>query len=493
MEMLDNVLEMEKFVLSAMQIREGECVPAVMATLTADDFYRPTHRLVYRTSVKLYAEGVAPSILSLINELTKTGEIGNVDVEFLYMLTEYANTTAYVPTYCKEIKEAANMRRIQLAAEKLAQDAKKGIKPVADILDEFNATSAALANPAEQFKVATLNDCLDPANSIFLNELKKMADVKRISTGFKNFDEAQIILPGLYLIGAEPAIGKTDFVWQILEQMAHDCRCIYCSYEMSRNTMLRRIIARQIFKEHPFTPITASNLHENVKYREHLESLASAMETLYNQNLDLRALELYGQNVDSLIRLLKPLCDTDRQPVIAIDYLQVLAAATNPDNPKVAVDECLRKLKSFQNDTGALLFIVSSFNRANYRYPVTFASFKESGACEYFADVMLGLQFYAVNKITDKTKPIEVDTIVSDAIRAQPRKIQLKCVKNRNGNSYDLYFKYYSAHSYFEPCDKADFCDDDNIPAHIADSSSIPPVDDSYNFEETEDDEDCGR
>lgn len=473
MEPLENVIEMEKFVLSAMQIREGECVPKVMAALEPDDFYRPTHRLVFRASVKLYNEGTPPNVLSLKDELQATDHLNDVGITFLYMLTEFANTTAYVPAYCQKIKEAANLRRVQFAAEKLARDATMGIKPIADILDEFNATSTALVNPAEQFKVSTLNDCFDTTNNIFLNELKKMSAVKRISTGFANFDEAQIILPGLYLIGAEPAIGKTDFIWQMLEQMAHDCRCIYCSYEMSRNTMLRRIAARQIFKENPTSPLTASNLHENVKYPEHAQALEMAMATLYSQNLDLRALELYGQNVDSLIRLLKPLCDTDRQPVIAVDYLQVLAAATNPDNPKVAVDECLRKLKSFQNDTGALLFIVSSFNRANYRYPVTFASFKESGACEYFADVMLGLQFYVVNKITDQTKPHTVDAIVSDAIRAQPREIQMRCVKNRNGNNYDLYFHYYSAHNYFEPCDKADFADDDNIPAHIADSSSV--------------------
>lgn len=31
-----------------------------------------------------------------------------------------------------------------------------------------------------------------------------------------------------------------------------------------------------------------------------------------------------------------------------------------------------------------------------------------------------------------------------------PREIQIKCLKNRNGNLYDVYFNYYSAHDYFE-------------------------------------------
>ncbi len=33
----------------------------------------------------------------------------------------------------------------------------------------------------------------------------------------------------------------------------------------------------------------------------------------------------------------------------------------------------------------------------------------------------------------------------------QPRELQLKCLKNRQGNNYDCYFNYYSAHDYFEP------------------------------------------
>ena len=104
-------IEEEKFVLSAMQIRNGECIPAVMAVLEPDDFYRPKHRIVYRASLKLYAEGTPPNVLSLVRELQKTNQLENVSLEFLYMLTEYAHTTAYVPAYCKIIKEKANLRR----------------------------------------------------------------------------------------------------------------------------------------------------------------------------------------------------------------------------------------------------------------------------------------------------------------------------------------------------------------------------------------------
>ena len=46
---------------------------------------------------------------------------------------------------------------------------------------------------------------------------------------------------------------------------------------------------------------------------------------------------------------------------------------------------------------------------------------------------------------------------VDAAKKQQPRQIQLKCLKNRHGNNYDAFFKYYSAHDYFLPCNESDF------------------------------------
>ena len=46
---------------------------------------------------------------------------------------------------------------------------------------------------------------------------------------------------------------------------------------------------------------------------------------------------------------------------------------------------------------------------------------------------------------------------IDTAKKQQPRQIQLKCLKNRQGYNYDCYFKYFSAHDYFEPCEESDF------------------------------------
>lgn len=460
----------EQHVLSAMLIRNGECIPAVTAILSVDDFYSPRNRVAFRTIVKLYSEGTPPNLVSVMDELRKSGELEKVGIEYVFALDQWEPTNAYAIAHANIVKEKSNLRRLQIIASKIDQKAQAGILPVNDIISTATAEFSAITGSSDaNFKLSSLSDCLDDS---FLSKLEELSDRNRISTGFENFNSAQAFLPGLYFIGAEPGIGKTDFIWQALEQMARNgCKCIYCSYEMTKEDMLRRILAREIFKHDVFTPLTVSNLGENLKYREHRTSVVEAMARLNAEKLDLHILELYGQNIDSLIRRLTPLRTDDKPFVVAVDYLQVLAAVTNPDNPKIAVDECLRKLKNFQNDTGAVIFVVSSFNRAGYRIPVSYSSFKESGSIEYFAEAVLGLQLYVVNQITTKDGAVDVSELINNAFKEQPRHIQLRCIKNRNGTVYDLYFKYYSANSFFEPCNETDFILDE-IPAHIAKSTS---------------------
>ena len=133
------------------------------------------------------------------------------------------------------------------------------------------------------------------------------------------------------------------------------------------------------------------------------------------------------------------------------------------DSSKLGVDDSVRKLKKFQRDTNTTFIVISSFNRTNYTQSVSFESFKESGNIEYTADVVWALQLNILNSInpsniTDSRKKID------EAKKKQPRQIQLKCLKNRQGTNYECFFNYYSAHDYFKPCNDFNKNEDDFIP-----------------------------
>ena len=68
---MPNAIEMEKKLLSAMMLKNGEVVPLVSAIVDADDFYRPEHQAIFRAIVKIYFDGTSPDVLAVEQELTR--------------------------------------------------------------------------------------------------------------------------------------------------------------------------------------------------------------------------------------------------------------------------------------------------------------------------------------------------------------------------------------------------------------------------------------
>ena len=288
----------------------------------------------------------------------------------------------------------------------------------------------------------------------FFNDISMTAKYSERKTGFDNLDAAQVFLPGLYILGGLPATGKTTFAWQLLNQLAERGEFgIYCSYEMSRAELFAKSISRELFKRAP--EFCAENKISSVNIRR---GLCNGIEQLHNQAasfaksaINLHVAELSNVGIAELIERIKPLIsDADKSPVICLDYLQIIPSK-NPKTPstKEKIDDSVLRLKDFQRETNSTLIVISSFNRENYFNDVSFSSFKESGAIEYSADVIWGLQNNGVNAEgkSDKEEMIEMG-------KKAVREIKLSCLKNRNGGQYECFFRYHAAHDYFETLEK---------------------------------------
>ena len=274
-------------------------------------------------------------------------------------------------------------------------------------------------------------------------DIELMKTYANRKTGFRNIDENQFFAPGLYVIGATPAAGKTTFCWQLLEQLATNGEsCIYCSYEMGALELFTKTAARHLFLKDRQTSLTAAEIRRGGWSAE----LDNIINNAANSNADLQVLELQDESVDDLLKLLTPLCkDSEKAPVVCLDYLQIIP--NDKTNIKAGIDDSVRKLKKFQRDTNTTFIVISSFNRTNYSQSVAFESFKESGNIEYTADIVWGLQLDILNRTFNREE-------IDKAKQQQPRQIHLKCLKNRQGTNYDCFFNYFSAHDYFEPCDE---------------------------------------
>ena len=142
---------------------------------------------------------------------------------------------------------------------------------------------------------------------------------------------------------------------------------------------------------------------------------------------------------------------------------------------KETVDNTVTELKRISREHNITVFVISSVNRANYLTPIDFEALKESGGIEYTADVIFGLQLQCLNddlfsssnaKIKDKRRKIRKEKA------ANPRRIELVCLKNRYGiANFSCGFNYYPALDLFKETDQIEDDTDSGEDARADDTS----------------------
>lgn len=303
------------------------------------------------------------------------------------------------------------------------------------------------------------------ANSLtsFLDWVKENANTPVISTGFKQLDKTLDggLYEGLYIVGAVSSLGKTTFVLQMADQIAKQGRdVLIISLEMAKTQLMAKTISRltleQCLNEGADTStaktsrgITAGDRYANYS-RADTERIDKAVREYWTFADHIYIREAAGdvgvKQIREYVESHKK--NTGNTPIVIIDYMQIL----EPDNPKATdkqnMDKAVKSLKTISRDYKAVIIAISSFNRANYESSVNEASFKESGAIEYSADVLLGLQFEGVD--SDNFS-------VTAAKKKNPREVQIVILKQREGEVGNVVnFNYYAAFNYFMETGKAE-------------------------------------
>lgn len=295
--------------------------------------------------------------------------------------------------------------------------------------------------------------------SLFMaDEIEKLKANATRKTGFSNLDaETGGVYPGLYAIGGISSVGKTTFIYQMADQMAAAGQhVLFFSMEQSRLEMVSKSIARTTAQADINTAVSSIAIRTGT-----LTPVVLDAADRYSQTVGGRLSVIEG-NFNCTVSFIgeytrKYIENNGVKPVIIVDYLQVLRPEKDPEtgrkptDTKQVVDYNVTQLKRMSRALDIPVFVISSLNRSNYLTPVDFESFKESGGIEYTADVVWGLQLDIMNDpIFDKEKGVkEKREKVRDAKAAMPREVELVCLKNRYGRSYNVHFRYYPQYDLF--------------------------------------------
>lgn len=315
----------------------------------------------------------------------------------------------------------------------------------------------------EAIETALLNTAARPDNTSRYIDLFMGEDIEHFKkerlTGFPSIDaNTGGLYPGLYVLAAISSLGKTSFCLQLADQLAERGEdVLFFSLEMSRLELVSKSLARRIAKADPKNdqPITSLDIRRG-RITEAVKLAAEEYKAAVGERLSVVEAN-FDVNISSIGEYVRRYMDkTGTRPTIFLDYLQILQPRDDDQRKgkREALDNTVTELKRLSREIDAPFIVVSSVNRMNYSTPISFESLKESGGIEYSADVIFGLQLQCIS--TEKAfdaegKIVEKRKIIEEAKKAKPRKIELKCLKNRFGiSSFSCFFDYYSAVDLFE-------------------------------------------
>ena len=314
----------------------------------------------------------------------------------------------------------------------------------------------------------------DYMQQFMAGDIERFKDVKY--TGFHDLDDqAGGLYSGLYAVAAIPSLGKTTFCHQMADQLAAAGNdVLFFSLEQSRLELVSKSIARKTAINDMDTAVTSLSIRRGYRPRQVTEAAKQ-----YAQEVQDRMSIIEGNFSCNTTFIGKYIRDyvrrTGTRPVCFIDYLQVLQPEQDggrQQTTKETVDSSITELKRLSRELDITIVVICSLNRTNYLNPVDFESLKESGSIEYTCDVVWGLQLQCLNSdMFGKGKQnMDVKACrarVKEAKAANPRKIELCCLKNRYGiANFSCYFNYFPANDLFAHCSKAELDFDQDQPQH---------------------------
>lgn len=344
----------------------------------------------------------------------------------------------------------------QKAAHELSEYLKKNKLPhsAAIIPKEYKDANGYLKASKSAFK-GFLSDAIEGEDNTSLSfHVLSIQNANNldfyIPTGFDKLDSSldRGLYEGLIVLGAIPSLGKTTFALQMALQMAEAGNHVYFySLEQSARELTIKLLSNKMSK--PIADIRriawSFCKDQNISEQDQ-NNFVEASDSLHKLN-NFRIIERCRSAEAIAKDVQRRYYRTGEQAMIIIDYLQILETPGARLTDKQAVDQNITALKRLSAEFHVPVMAISNLNRENYDKDITMKAFKESGGIEYSTDVLLGMQFTAMQENKDN---IDLDQLKA----ANPRKVQIKILKNRNGQAGGwINFDYNAMLNQFQPVD----------------------------------------
>lgn len=379
-------IEAEESVLGAVML-SSDAANVALEILKAEDFYKPAHQSIWEAITALFDGNQPIDPITVADWLRRQQLLERVGgVGFITRLMESVPSTSNVDYYAGIVDETSARRRLLRAGGEVGNLAMRGDLPIAEVLDQAEASVFAVA----ESKVGHGLEPVAPFLKAALERIEELGaaggDITGIPTGFHELDR---ILAGLHpanlvVIAARPGMGKSTLAVNIAANIAMQKRvAAIFTLEMSREEIVHRLLAS-------LASVDSQKIRTGQLDIERWRKLSQASSKLYEMPFYVDdSPDLTVTAIRAKCRRLKRARGLD---LVVVDYLQLMQGPRAADNRQQEIADISRALKSLARELSVPVIAVSQLNRqleARENKRPRLGDLRESGAIEQDADVVM--------------------------------------------------------------------------------------------------------
>ncbi len=380
-------LEAERAVLGGI-IEENEAIGRVSEHIGPEDFYRESHRHLFRRMLDLYQEGKPLDLVTLREALSRPGELERIGgLAYLSSLTEQVPHTANLEQYALILKEKSVLRKLLTATGEINELVLSGELEFKDILDQAERAIFEITEFQVSQSFTPVAKILDGTFKHIEQLYHRKEAITGIPTGLDGLDRtlAGLQPSDLIIIAARPSMGKTAFALNLCQRAALQARITVglFSLEMSKEQLVLRMLTSE-------ARVDASKVRTGHLEEDDWQHLIKGAETLYDAPIfidDTPGITIH--EVRSKARRLKQEHDMG---LLVIDYLQLMSGGGKTQSREQEISEISRGLKGIAKELHIPVIALSQLNRSlesrTDKRPIM-SDLRESGAIEQDADVIM--------------------------------------------------------------------------------------------------------
>ena len=382
-------VEAEQSVLGSILL-DKEAMISVSETLVPEDFYKEAHKVIYESMLKLYNSQSEIDLITLTDELRDQGYLDDIGgIAYITSLSTVVPTTSNIKYYVNIVKEKSISRQLISAANDIINLGYDGSAKVEYVLETAEKKIFDISQERATNDFQPINQVISEALSMLEKLYEEKNDVTGLTTGFRDLNKKinGLQRSDLLLIAARPAMGKTAFALNLVQNAAlkGDASVAVFSLEMSKEQLVQRMIASQSTVE--LKKIKTGTLADNDWPR-----ITDGMAILSGAKIHID--DTPGIKISELRSKCRKLKIEKGLDLVLIDYLQLMEGEGQNESRQQEIAKISRSLKILAKELDCPVVALSQLSRAPEQradHRPMLSDLRESGSIEQDADIVMFL------------------------------------------------------------------------------------------------------